>query len=202
MAEEFAMNKNDNEKYDNVIKMNENDLSEGVVAEEEIIDESDSMEIEVTQQPNAVFRRALLGGYKTVDVDKYIEQSKELLQSAFEENKQLKVKIDEMREGSITMKTALSSAMKFSCNISDAAKREATSLMENAHHAAKRFEQESAGLESSLSKEIDALRIQRDRITQELGATMESHIRLLDTVDMNSMSDETRDTIKHLLDLN
>lgn len=201
MAEEFAMNKNDNEEFDNVIKMNEEDSSEEVIAEESM-EESDSTDLEITQQPSAVFRRALLGGYKTVDVDKYIEQTKELLQTALEENKQLKVKIDEMREGSITMKTALSSAMKFSENISDTAKREATSLMENAHHAAKRFEQDSAGLENSLSKEIDALRIQRDRITQELGATMESHIRLLDTIDMNSMTDETRSIVHDLLDLN
>ncbi len=200
MAEEFAMNKNDNEEFDNVIKMNEENSSEEAVAEETT--ETENTDLEITQQPSAVFRRALLGGYKTVDVDKYIEQSKELLQTALEENKQLKVKIDEMREGSITMRTALSSAMKFSENISDTAKREATSLIENAHHAAKRFENDSAGLENSLSNEIDALRIQRDRITQELGATLESHIRLLDTIDMNSMTDETRGTVKDILDLN
>jgi cell division septum initiation protein DivIVA len=199
MAEEFAMNKNDNEEFDNVIKMNEENSSEEAIAEE--ISETENTGLEITQQPSTVFRRALLGGYKTVDVDKYIEKSKKLLQTALEENMQLKVKIDEMREGSITMRTALSSAMKFSENISDTAKREATSLIENAHHAAKRFENDSEGLGNSLSNEIDALRIQRDRITQELGATLESHIRLLDTIDMNSMTDETRGTVKDILDL-
>ena len=111
MAEEYAMDKSDNEDFENVIKLNEDETSEDTFADE-TTDEAESTELEVTQQPNAVFRRALLGGYKTVDVDKYIEQTKELLQSAMEENKHLKVKIDEMRTGSITMKTALSSAMK------------------------------------------------------------------------------------------
>ena len=199
MAEEYAMDKSDNEDFENVIKLNEDETSEDTFADETTA-EAESTELEVTQQPNAVFRRALLGGYKTVDVDKYIEQTKELLQSAMEENKHLKVKIDEMRTGSITMKTALSSAMKFSENINCTAKREATSLMENAHHAAKRFEQDSAGLHNNLSQEIDALRL-RDRLTTEFSATMESHIRLLDTIDMNSMNDETRETVKDLLDL-
>ena len=200
MAEEYAMDKSDNEDFENVFKLNEDETSEETVADE-TTDEAESTELEVTQQPNAVFRRALLGGYKTADVDKYIEQTKELLQSAMEENKLLKVKIDEMRSGSITMKTALSSAMKFSENINCTAKREATSLMENAHHAAKRFEQDSAGLKNNLSQEIDALRLQRDRLTTEFSATMESHIRLLDTIDMNSMNDDTRETVKDLLDL-
>ena len=200
MAEEYAMDKSDNEEYENVIKLNEDDTSEEVVAEE-TTGETESTELEVTQQPNAVFRRALLGGYKTVDVDKYIEQTKEVLQASLEENKQLKIKVDAMRSGSITMKTALSSAMKFSENINSTAKREATSLMENAHHVAKRFEQDSAGLNNNLSQEIDALRLQRDRLTTEFSATLESHIRLLDTIDMNSMTDETRDTVKNLLDL-
>ena len=200
MAEEIAINKEE-EEFDNVIKMNEEESTEET-ASDDITDESESTELEVTQQPSAVFRRALLGGYKTVDVDKYIEQTKELLQNALEENKQLKVKIDELREGSITMKTALASTMKFSENINEAAKRETSSLMENAHHAAKRFEQDSIGLSNSLSKEIDALRLQRDHITAELSATMESHIRLLDTIDMNSMTDETRGIVNDLLELN
>ena len=73
MAEEFAMNKNDNEEFDNVIKMNEENSSEEAIAEE--ISESENTGLEITQQPSTVFRRALLGGYKTVDVDKYIHPS-------------------------------------------------------------------------------------------------------------------------------
>lgn len=197
------MNDRDNESYDNVVDLHEETDNEESVKEtlDEVADSEASTGLEVTQQPSAVFRRALLGGYKTVDVDTYIEQTKGLLQAALEENKQLKVRVDELRAGSITMRTTLSSSLKFSENISHAAKREATSLMENAHHAAKRFEQDSSELGSSLSQEIDALRLQRDRITTELSATMESHIRLLDTIDMNSMTEESRETANELLDL-
>ena len=201
MAEDFAMNNQDDNEYDNIVKLNEEEETASD-ASDETTEESETMDLEITQQPNAVFRRALLGGYKTVDVDNYIEQTKDVLQTALEENKQLKVKIDAMREGSITIKTALSSSLKFSENISDTAKREASSLMENAHHAAKRFEQDSANMSTSLSQEIDALRLQRDRITAELAATLESHIRLLDTIDMNTMTEDNRKKANNLLELN
>ena len=195
MSEEFALNELENEEFDNVVELHEGESTE------EIVEGTETTEIELSQQPNAVFRRALLGGYKTVDVDKYTEKSKELLQTSLDENKQLKVKIDQLRNGSITMRTALATSLKFSENITITAKREASSLMESAHHTARRFEQESADLGSSLSQDIDALRLQRDRITSELNATMESHIRLLDTIDMNSLTEENRSVANTLLEL-
>ena len=194
MSEELAMNNFENDEY--------NDIAEDSTTEaEEVTEQSGETDLEVTAQPNAVFRRALLGGYKTVDVDNYIEQTKEVLQTTLEENKLLKIKIDALRDGSITMKTALSSSLRFSENISDTARRETASLVENAQHAAKRYEQETANLAGSLSQEIEALRLQRDRISSDLSATMESHIRLLDTIDMNSMSQENRDKANDLLNL-
>ena len=157
--------------------------------------------LEVTQQPNSVFRRALLGGYKTKDVDQYVERSKDAMDTLIEENKDLKVKIDQLREGSITIRTALASTLKFSENISDTAKRETSTILDNARASAERFQTETASLGASLSSEIEALRKHRDHLTQEVGSTMESHIRLLDSIETNTLTDSSRDTAKELLEL-
>ncbi|HIA46684.1 MAG TPA: hypothetical protein EYN96_01610 [Candidatus Hydrogenedentes bacterium] len=165
------------------------------------IEESQSTQLEVTQQPNSVFRRALLGGYKTKDVDQYIERSKEALDTLIEENKDLKIKIDQLRESSITIRTALASTLKFSENISDTAKRETTTILDNARASADRFRQETASLGASLSSEIEALRKHRDHLTTELTTTMESHIRLLDSIESNTMTESSRATANELLEL-
>ena len=54
------------------------EVAEGV-AEIEESQTTEKTDLEVAQQPNSVFRRALLGGYKTKDVDQYVERSKEAL---------------------------------------------------------------------------------------------------------------------------
>lgn len=165
------------------------------------IDGAKSTGLEVTQQPNSVFRRALLGGYKTKDVDQYIERSKEALDTLIEENKDLKVKIDQLREGSITIRTALASTLKFSENISDTAKRETSNILDHARASADRFREETATLGASLSSEIEALRKHRDHLTTELTTTMESHIRLLDSIESNTLTESSRATAKDLLEL-
>lgn len=174
------------------------DLAEGISTMETEVGEND---LEVTQQPNSVFRRALLGGYKTQDVDQYIERSKEVLDTLIEENKALKVKIDHLREGSITIRTALASSLKFSENISDAAKRETKSMLEHSRTSAQRFEDEVSKSNGTLAHEIEAIRSHRDRLTSELSTTLESHIRLLDTIDTNSMTESSRSKANELLEL-
>jgi cell division septum initiation protein DivIVA len=177
------------------------ELVEEVEELEEIAEAATSTQLEVAQQPNSVFRRALLGGYKTKDVDQYVERSSEAMDTLIAENKDLKVKIDQLREGSITIRTALASTLRFSENISDTAKRETTTILDHARASAKRFREESATLGASLSSEIEALRKHRDHLTTELSATMESHIRLLDSIDTNSMTDSSRATANELLEL-
>lgn len=171
------------------------------IPEEVEINDAASNELEVAQQPNSVFRRALLGGYKPQDVDQYVERSKEALDTLIEENKELKVKIDQLREGSITIRTALSSSLKFSENISEAAQRETSSILEQAKAATTRFEKEIAASTGTLANEIEALRAHRDRLTNELNQTLESHIRLLDTIESNSMSEASIAKANELLEL-
>lgn len=179
---------------------NTNDFEE-MAEEVSEIEESHSTGLEVTQQPNSVFRRALLGGYKTKDVDQYIERSKEALDTLIEENKELKVKVDQLRESSITIRTALASTLKFSENISDTAKRETSNILDHARASAERFREETATLGASLSSEIEALRKHRDRLTTELTTTMESHIRLLDSIESNTLTESSRATANELLEL-
>jgi cell division septum initiation protein DivIVA len=176
------------------------EMAEGVAGIEES-QMSEQTDLEVMQQPNSVFRRALLGGYKTKDVDQYVERSTEAMDTLIEENKELKVKIDQLREGSITIRTALASTLKFSENISDTAKRETSTILDNARASAERFQVETASLGASLSSEIEALRKHRDHLTQELGSTMESHIRLLDSIETNTLTESSRDTANDLLEL-
>jgi len=181
--------------------MNDTNDFEEMADEVADIEESHSTGLEVTQQPNSVFRRALLGGYKTKDVDQYIERSKEVLDTLIEENKGLKVRIDQLRESSITIRTALASTLKFSENISDTAKRETATILDHARASAERFREQTANLGASLSSEIEALRKHRDHLTAELGTTMESHIRLLDSIESNTLTESSRTTAKELLEL-
>ncbi|MFP6583730.1 MAG: DivIVA domain-containing protein [Candidatus Hydrogenedentota bacterium] len=174
------------------------DLAEGISGMEQ---DEQGNELEVTQQPNSVFRRALLGGYKTVDVDQYIERSKDVLDTLIEENKALKVKIDQLREGSITIRTALASSLKFSENISDAAKRETKTMLDHSRSSAQRFEEEVSHSNGTLSHGIEAIRSHRDRLTAEVNTTLECHIRLLDTIETNSMTEASRAKANELLEL-
>lgn len=147
--------------------------------------------LELTQKPNSIFRRALLGGYKTQDVDHYVERAADVLESLIAENRDYKIRIDELEQAERAMRTALSGALKFSENIADAAKREATSLV-----------QSTAGDDAetlSLAQEIEVIRAQRNRLAAELNATLDSHIRLLDAVESNSMPDSARRKAQDIL---
>jgi cell division septum initiation protein DivIVA len=148
--------------------------------------------LELTQKPNSIFRRALLGGYKTQDVDHYVERAADVLESLIAENRDYKVRIDELEQAERAMRTTLSSTLKFSENIADAAKREATSLIQSTAG-------EAASDALSLAQEIEVLRAQRNRLAAELNATLDSHIRLLDAVESNGMPDSTRRKAQELL---
>ena len=53
--------------------------------------------LELTQRPNSIFRRALFGGYKTQDVDHYVERAADVLESLIEENKRARVALDDQK---------------------------------------------------------------------------------------------------------
>ena len=68
-------------------------LSENI--DEEMETDAADMGVETSQSPNSLFRRSLLGGYKVLDVDQYVEKAKEVLDAVIEENKELKTRLAE-----------------------------------------------------------------------------------------------------------
>jgi cell division septum initiation protein DivIVA len=156
--------------------------------------------IELTQRPNSIFRRALFGGYKIQDVDHYVERAADVLESLIEENKTLKVTADERDQRETDLRTALSSALKFSDHIVAAAKREAATLLENTREREEEYlGTPSMGGSTTLAQEIEALRAQRDRLAAELNAALDSHIRLLTAVETNSMPEIQRARVNTLV---
>ncbi len=156
--------------------------------------------IELTQRPNSIFRRALFGGYKTQDVDHYVERAADVLESLIEENKALKVGVDEQKQRETDLRTALASALKFSDHIVAAAKREATTLLDNTRERQDEYQATAfTGRTTTLAQEIEALRAQRDRLAAELNAALDSHIRLLTAVETNSMPEMQRARVNTLI---
>ena len=156
--------------------------------------------IELTQRPNSIFRRALFGGYKTQDVDHYVGRAADVLESLIEENKALKVDFDEHKQRETDLRTALSSALKFSDHIVAAAKREAATLLENTREREEEYQATAfTGRSTTLAQEIEALRAQRDRLAAELNAALDSHIRLRTAVETNSMPEMQRARVNNLV---
>ena len=155
--------------------------------------------LELTQAPNSIFRRALFGGYKTQDVDHYVERAADVLESLIEENKEHKLQIDTQRLAEVELRTALSSALNFTDHIVAAAKREASALIKNAREREEEYAPSASSPSASLAQEIDALRGQRDRLAAELSAALDSHIRLLSAVESNSIPEIERAKVNSLL---
>lgn len=152
--------------------------------------------VELTQAPNSIFRRSLFGGYKTQDVDHYVERAADVLESLIDENKDYRVVADAREQAEVEMRTALSSALKFTDHIVAAAHREAGSMLQNSRE---REEEYTSATPSTLAQEIEALRGQRDRLAAELNAALDSHIRLLTAVETNSMTEISRAKVNTLL---
>ena len=155
--------------------------------------------IELTQAPNSIFRRALFGGYKTQDVDHYVERAADVLESLIEENKDYRVEADAREQVEIEMRTALSSVLKFTDHIVAAAHREAGTLLQNSREREEEYAADTASTPTTLAQEIEALRGQRDRLAAELNAALDSHIRLLTAVETNSATEISRAKINNLL---
>ncbi len=155
--------------------------------------------LELTQAPNSIFRRALIGGYKTQDVDHYVERAADVLEALIEENKEIKLHLDEQQQGEIDLRNALSSSLNFTDHIVAAARREAGSLLENTREREEEYASDAPAAPTNLSQEIDALRVQRDRLAAELSATLDSHIRLLSVVETNTIPEIARAKVNALL---
>lgn len=156
--------------------------------------------IELTQRPNSIFRRALFGGYKTQDVDHYVERAADVLEALIGENQALKVDVDGQKQRETDLRTALASALKFTDHIVAAAKREAATLLENTRDREEEYQAVPfTGRTTTLAQEIEALRAQRDRLAAELNAALDSHIRLLTAVETNSMPEMQRARVNNLI---
>lgn len=156
--------------------------------------------LELTQRPNSIFRRALFGGYKTQDVDHYVERAADVLESLIDENKRARVALDDQKQRETELRTALSSSLRFTDHIVAAAKREASTLLASSQEREMEYREQSiAGRPSTLAQEIEALRAQRDRLAAELSATLDSHIRLLTAVETNSMPELQRTRVNTLV---
>lgn len=156
--------------------------------------------IELTQRPNSIFRRALFGGYKTQDVDHYVERAADVLEGLIEDSKRAKVALDDQKQRETELRTALSSALRFTDHIVAAAKREASTLLQSTQERELEYrEQAIAGRPTTLAQEIEALRAQRDRLAAELSAALDSHIRLLTAVETNSMPELQRARVNTLI---
>jgi cell division septum initiation protein DivIVA len=156
--------------------------------------------LELTQRPNSIFRRALFGGYKTQDVDHYVERAADVLESLIDENKRAKVAMDEQKQRETELRTALSSSLRFTDHIVAAAKREASTLLQSTQEREVEYRDQAAvNRPSTLAQEIEALRAQRDRLAAELSASLDSHIRLLTAVETNSMPELQRARVNTLL---
>ena len=158
--------------------------------------------IELTQAPNSIFRRALFGGYKTHDVDHYVERAADVLESLIEENKEHRVRMDAQAQRENEFRTALSSSVRFTDHIVVAARREASTLLENSRQREEEYAEQEEAAPATLAQEIEALRAQRDRLAAELNAALDSHIRLLSAVETNSMTELTRAKVNALLNGN
>jgi len=158
--------------------------------------------IELTQAPNSIFRRALFGGYKTADVDHYVERAADVLESLIEENKQYKIAFDDQEQRESELRTALSSALNFTDHIVAAAKREASTMLQNSREREEEYAAEPFSGSRTLAQEIEALRAQRDRLAAELNAALDSHIRLLTAVETNSMPETQRTKVNSMLNSN
>ena len=155
--------------------------------------------LDLTQTPNSIFRRALFGGYKTQDVDHFVDRAADVLESLIEENKEYKLQIDSRQLAEVELRTALSSALNFTDHIVSAAKREASALLENAREREEEYAASASSASDSLAQEIAALRSQRDRLAAELNAALDSHIRLLGAVETNSIPEIERAKVNSLL---
>lgn len=139
---------------------------------------------------NMEFKSVMFGGYDKDEVDRVLERLGDVFESLQHQIRDLKLKIEEQR-GDIdayrameqSLRNALTSSQKASENIVTAAKREAEAILEEARIARRRSEFESRRLPEALEAEIRRLREARDRLRDDLGAVLSTHIAMLERIE-------------------
>ena len=88
---------------------------------------------------NAIFRIALVGGYKKREVEIYLDSVADTIETLITENRSLKEDLEANRKMETSLRAALFSAQKLSENLLDGAKREAAALVGEAKVQAERI---------------------------------------------------------------
>lgn len=135
------------------------------------------------------FKRATMGGYKPDEVDEYLERVADVMESLIEQVRSLKKENDEQRERLAefremenTLRNALVSSQQFSENMLESARREAQAILEEARLKKAETQLEATRMPEELTKDIRALKGQRERLRVEILSVLETHKRLLDTL--------------------
>jgi cell division initiation protein len=88
---------------------------------------------------NAIFRIALVGGYKKREVEIYLDSVADTIETLIAENRSLKEELETHRKMETSLRAALFSTQKLSENVLDSAKREADALVKEARVKAERI---------------------------------------------------------------
>ena len=134
------------------------------------------------------FKRAIRG-YATAEVDAFLERMADIFERLIEKVRTLKEKneeqrtaLDTYRDMEDTLRSALVSSQKFGDEVLEAAKREAQAILQEARLAQTKTELEAATIPRKLAQQIHQLEQQRSRLRVEMGAILETHRKLLDSL--------------------
>ncbi|MBI4560193.1 MAG: DivIVA domain-containing protein [Candidatus Hydrogenedentes bacterium] len=136
---------------------------------------------------NKRFKRSLLLGYDTLEVNAFLERVADTLEGLIvqvrtlkERRDDLEQRLEEYRQMEATLRSALISSQKFGDDIIETAKREAQAIIEQARLLRMQAELESAKIPEALARDIQALERQRARLRQELLSILQAHSQLLE----------------------
>ena len=162
--------------------MRENKVVSDVLGKEHVLSPSDVL--------NYDFSRSIVGGYSPNEVDGVLARVADVLENLIQQIRDLKAQLAEQKEEiekhrqmEETLRNALVTSQKFGENLIEAAKREASLLIEAARIEKARIDNENARLPVLLAQEITHLQDQRDRLRADIRAILASHEALLDNGD-------------------
>jgi cell division initiation protein len=138
---------------------------------------------------NTDFRTVFLGGYDKNEVDAFLERVGDQFEMMIREKRNLVAQVEETRERletfeqtEVALRDALTSAQKYSETLAESARREADALLEEARLSKIRAELEAAELPEALRDEIEALKMTRNRLREDLMAIIETHGALAENI--------------------
>ncbi len=135
---------------------------------------------------NKEFRSSLVGGYDKNEVDLFLERVGDAFESLTKRVRELKDSAEEqkseivsLREMESSLRDALVAAQKYSEDVIDTARREASALMGEARLAKSQAQVDAAEQKDALREEILALKEARERLRSDLAAILDTHRSLV-----------------------